>query len=149
MRFLTCEPNFNKQANYLDEADAFYTNPASWVRSHFPVYPKSALPSHIILFDNLQSKLTDFLVNYKEIHSTFHIDVSTKSLAPWAPIDVSWNGLCTLAFIYKLRQINYFSVLFVIAAPIYHWSGRCQCSHLWTNKRQGNQKHRTGKTYHK
>lgn len=80
MRFLHCEPNFNKLANYLDEADSFYANPASWIRSHFPVYPKTALPSHVILFDNLQSRISDFLANYKQIHSFFHADVST-----WSP----------------------------------------------------------------
>lgn len=76
MRFLTCEPNFNKQVNYLDEADQFFANPASWIGSHFPVYPKSALPSHVILFDNLQPKISKFLSSYKQIHQIFHSDAN-------------------------------------------------------------------------
>lgn len=76
MQFLTCEPNFLKKDNYLDEADTFFANPVSWIRSHIPVYPKTALPSHVILFDNLQPKIKEFLSSYKQIHSSFHADVS-------------------------------------------------------------------------
>lgn len=34
------------------------------------------MPSHVILFDSLKSKISIFLSNYKEIHSFFHTDVS-------------------------------------------------------------------------
>ena len=37
MRFLTCEPNFKKVENYLDEADLFYQEPMKWIRSHLPL----------------------------------------------------------------------------------------------------------------
>lgn len=76
MRFLTCEPNFMKKEHYLDEADKFYQDPAPFLRSHFPVYPKNALPTHLILFDILVDKIQDFLINYKLRDTLFHSDVS-------------------------------------------------------------------------
>lgn len=76
MRFLTCEPNFNKQTNYLDEADQFYKGPEKFLRSHIPIYPKSAMPTHLIMFDNMPEKIPEFLLNYEEINSIFHSDVS-------------------------------------------------------------------------
>ncbi|XP_055310034.1 GPI mannosyltransferase 3-like [Sitodiplosis mosellana] len=74
LRFLTCEPNLNGEKNYIDEADQFYTNPAVWLRSHVPVHPKSAMPTHIILFDKLQPKIGDFLKNYKLIENISHAE---------------------------------------------------------------------------
>lgn len=76
MRFLTCEPNFNEQNNYVDEADHFYKDPLAWYRFHIPVYPRSAMPSHLILFDNLVEKLPEVLVDYQQIHAIPHADVS-------------------------------------------------------------------------
>lgn len=74
LRFLTCEPNLSGEKNYVDEADQFYANPAAWLRSHVPVYPKSALPTHTVLFDTLQPKIGDFLKSYKLIHNVSHSD---------------------------------------------------------------------------
>lgn len=78
MRFLTCEPNFNQQSNYVDEADYFYKDPLTWYRSHIPVYPKTAMPTHLIMFDNLVEKLPEILVDYQQIHNVDHAEVSVQ-----------------------------------------------------------------------
>lgn len=72
MRFLTCEPNLKEQQHYLDEADQFYVNPSSWLQSHIPVYPKTAMPTHTILFDTLQSQIDGFLKSYQLIANISH-----------------------------------------------------------------------------
>lgn len=77
MRFLTCEPNFNDASQYKDEADQFFANPAAWLRAHIPVYPKSALPTHVILFDSLESSIRDFLQKYQLVESFKHSDYGT------------------------------------------------------------------------
>lgn len=58
-RFLTCEPNFNKTENYVDEADEFYKDPNMWLRHRVP--PNSTLPTHLILYDNLVPTLSSIL----------------------------------------------------------------------------------------
>lgn len=80
MRFLTCEPNFKNEANYLDEADKFYEAPMKWIRSQLPVHPVSALPTHVVVFDTLAPKLSDFLSIYKPLEVFFHSEylVSTR-----------------------------------------------------------------------
>lgn len=72
LRFLTCEPDFNGNANYADEADQFYAEPAAWLRSHLLIYPKSAVPTHAVLFDSLQPQITEFLSNYDLIETVKH-----------------------------------------------------------------------------
>lgn len=72
LRFLTCEPNLNGEENYTDEADQFYNNPAAWLRSHVPVYPKAAMPTHTVLFDSLQPQIGEFLKSYKLIETVNH-----------------------------------------------------------------------------
>lgn len=74
MRFLTCEPNFNNEQNYLDEADKFYEAPMSWIRKNLPVHPVTALPSHVVVFDTLAPKISDFLSIYKPLEVFFHSD---------------------------------------------------------------------------
>lgn len=74
MRFLTCEPNFKNEQNYVDEADKFYEAPMKWIRSHLPVHPVSALPTHVVLFDTLVPKISEFLSIYKEREILFHSD---------------------------------------------------------------------------
>lgn len=74
MRFLTCEPNFKKEENYLDEADKFYEAPMKWIRSHLPVHPINALPTHVVVYDTLAPKINDFLSIYKPIEILFHAD---------------------------------------------------------------------------
>jgi len=74
MRFLTCEPNFQKQEKYLDEADQFFEAPMKWIRKYLPVHPISALPSHVVVFDTLAPKISDFLSIYKPLEVFFHSD---------------------------------------------------------------------------
>jgi GPI mannosyltransferase 3 len=75
MRFLTCEPSFENQENYLDEADKFYEAPMKWIRANLPVHPVDALPSHVVIFDTLASKISDFLSIYKPLEPIyFHSD---------------------------------------------------------------------------
>lgn len=73
MRFLTCEPNFDAtRTDYLDEADEFYANPSYWLQSHIPIYPKSAMPSHVVLFDKLQPQVDKFLKDYTLFETVAH-----------------------------------------------------------------------------
>lgn len=74
LRFLTCEPNFKNEANYLDEADKFYESPMVWIRRNLPVHPINALPTHVILFDTLAPKISDFLSIYNPKEILFHAD---------------------------------------------------------------------------
>ncbi|KRF84067.1 GPI mannosyltransferase 3 isoform X1 [Drosophila virilis] len=76
MRFLTCEPNLEQRDNFKDEADRFFDAPMHWLRSHIPVHPLSALPSHLVLFDTLGDKISEFLANYKLLHSIEHAEVN-------------------------------------------------------------------------
>lgn len=80
MRFLTCEPNFNNEPKYLDEADQFYDAPMSWIRKNLPVHPISALPTHLVVFDTLAPRISDFLSIYKPVEVFFHSEhlVSTR-----------------------------------------------------------------------
>lgn len=74
MRFLTCEPNFKNEPNYIDEADKFYEAPMKWIRANLPVHPVSALPTHVVVFDTLAPKISDFLSIYKPVEVFFHSD---------------------------------------------------------------------------
>lgn len=74
MRFLTCEPNFANEKNYSDEADKFFQAPMKWIRTHLPVHPVNALPTHVVLFDSLAPKISDFLSIYKPLSIFFHSD---------------------------------------------------------------------------
>lgn len=80
MRFLSCEPNFKNTDNYLDEADKFFEAPMKWIRANLPVHPVSALPTHVVVFDTLAPKISDFLSIYKPLEIFFHSDhlVSTR-----------------------------------------------------------------------
>ncbi|XP_017864281.1 PREDICTED: GPI mannosyltransferase 3 isoform X1 [Drosophila arizonae] len=75
MRFLTCNPNLEQRENFKDEADRFFEAPMHWLRSHIPVHPITAQPSHVVLFDSLEKKITDFLINYKLLYSIEHAEV--------------------------------------------------------------------------
>ncbi|XP_073842974.1 phosphatidylinositol glycan anchor biosynthesis class B isoform X2 [Musca autumnalis] len=65
MRFLTCEPNLKRTSNYKDEAELFFESPVHWLRSHIPSYPRSAKPSHVVLYEPLAETINEFLVDYK------------------------------------------------------------------------------------
>jgi phosphatidylinositol glycan class B len=45
-----------------------------WIRNHLPVHPVSALPTHVVVFDSLAPKISDFLSIYKPIDIFFHAD---------------------------------------------------------------------------
>jgi hypothetical protein len=54
MRFLTCEPNIDKNIQlYEDEADRFDSNPESWFQEN-----KDQISSftHVVLFDNVYAR---------------------------------------------------------------------------------------------
>lgn len=74
MSFLSCEPNFKKINNYIDEADLFYEAPMKWIRNHLPVRPIEALPTHVVVFDTLVPKISDFLSIYQRAEIFFHSD---------------------------------------------------------------------------
>lgn len=82
MRFLTCNPNLEQRENFKDEADRFFEAPMHWLRSHVPVHPITAQPSHVVLFDSLEKKITDFLINYKLLYSIDHAEVKKLVESP-------------------------------------------------------------------
>ncbi|XP_028811554.1 GPI alpha-1,2-mannosyltransferase 3 isoform X1 [Denticeps clupeoides] len=59
MRFLECPPDLTGDMNYVDEADAFYTDPGRWLARTYPY--KESLPSHIVFFDVLEQDISAFL----------------------------------------------------------------------------------------
>ncbi|KAK7085194.1 hypothetical protein SK128_008232 [Halocaridina rubra] len=87
MRFLTCEPNLAYRGNYFDEADTFEKDPAAWLHQHYnpqgngegisKEHSDIILPSHLVLFDVLVSKIKDFLRNHKYHlkHRLFHAHI--------------------------------------------------------------------------
>lgn len=82
MRFLTCEPNLEQRENFKDEADRFFDAPMHWLRSHIPVHPITAQPSHVVLFDSLDKKISEYLINYKLLHSIEHAEVKKLVESP-------------------------------------------------------------------
>ncbi|XP_014616756.1 PREDICTED: GPI mannosyltransferase 3 [Polistes canadensis] len=70
-RFLTCEPNFTNSNDYVDEADQFFENPMLWIRNN-DLQKHGVIPSHLIMFDNIPSKIKDFLENYRLLSKVFH-----------------------------------------------------------------------------
>lgn len=86
MRFLHCEPNLKNDENYMDEADTFYKDPMSWVRKNLPVHPRSALPSHVVAFDNLEPQIKDFLSVYEKKETFFHTDYKTDRVGEYVVI---------------------------------------------------------------
>lgn len=70
MRFLECPPDLGEE-NYVDEADIFYEDPLLWLRTSFPY--KSSLPTHLVLFDVLETEISAFLrENYMRRAEIFH-----------------------------------------------------------------------------
>lgn len=71
IRFLTCEPNLHNQENYLDDTDHFFRDPSAWLNQTFSI-ENSALPSIIIVYDNVTMKIADFLKNYQPVAKFFN-----------------------------------------------------------------------------
>ncbi|XP_011644025.1 GPI mannosyltransferase 3 isoform X2 [Pogonomyrmex barbatus] len=75
IRFLTCEPNFNNIEDYVDEADQFFADPATWLKNNYINNSKVTLPTYVIIFSNIMSKISEFLhTYYKPIAIVFHTD---------------------------------------------------------------------------
>lgn len=70
-RFLTCEPNLKNSKGYIDEADQFFENPMLWIRNNY-LQNENVIPSHLITFDKIPSKIKDFLENYRLLSKVFH-----------------------------------------------------------------------------
>ena len=70
VRFLTCEPNLEKLPDYVDEADEFFANPASWLNDNFKNVV--AMPDLLVMFDNLCPRITKFLEDYQMLGKIFH-----------------------------------------------------------------------------
>lgn len=75
MKFLTCEPNFNNVTGYMDEADLFYSNPMGWIEKYIPLYPVDELPSHVVIYDNLEPLIFHFLSIYERISTIPHTEM--------------------------------------------------------------------------
>ncbi|XP_022184828.2 GPI mannosyltransferase 3 [Nilaparvata lugens] len=73
-KFLTCEPNFQRDPVYKDEADLFFEYPSGWLHKNYPKIDDCSLPSHIIMFSNLKIWIDDFLSRYRYTlwKSVFH-----------------------------------------------------------------------------
>ncbi len=57
IRLLSCQPNLNNSKNYVEEADAFHDNPESWLDLEMPQNYRSRWPSHLILFQDMWTRL--------------------------------------------------------------------------------------------
>ncbi|XP_017470147.1 PREDICTED: GPI mannosyltransferase 3 [Rhagoletis zephyria] len=91
MRFLTCEPNLQNKPNYVDEAEKFYESPTHWLRSHIPSYPRTAMPSHVVLYEPLAPVINEFLMNYKVLHRISNAQIN-QNVAPQQVVS-EWSRL--------------------------------------------------------
>ncbi|KAM4630422.1 GPI mannosyltransferase 3 isoform 2-T2 [Polymixia lowei] len=71
MRFLECPPDLGEE-DYTDEAKLFFDDPLHWLRISFPY--KSSLPTHLVMFDVLEKKISVFLEgnNFMRRAEIFH-----------------------------------------------------------------------------
>ncbi|KAL5290031.1 PIGB family protein [Megaselia abdita] len=76
MKFITCEPNFQLQYGERPVDEQFYEAPNIWIKRHIPVHPKTAMPTHLVLFESLSDKISEFLESYSLIHKIAHAEVS-------------------------------------------------------------------------
>ncbi|XP_012142029.1 phosphatidylinositol glycan anchor biosynthesis class B [Megachile rotundata] len=72
IKILTCEPNFNSNVNYTEEADEFFSNPMHWLNNYYNSDENIKMPSHIILFDSIVPKIEQFLKNYELVSQIFY-----------------------------------------------------------------------------
>lgn len=75
LRFLTCEPNFYEEENYVDEADYFFNSPGQWIYENIQMYPTSAYPTFIVLSSELSAALREFLKFYIRINVIYNNEV--------------------------------------------------------------------------
>ncbi|XP_008335169.1 GPI mannosyltransferase 3 [Cynoglossus semilaevis] len=71
MKFLECPPDLG-QEGYVDEAKTFFTEPLHWLTVTFS--NQSSLPTHLILFDVLEEKISTFITvnNFVRTREIFH-----------------------------------------------------------------------------
>lgn len=78
MRFLDCSPS--NEPGYVDEADRFMAHPVSFLYTMYSSRTSEELPSHIVLFDSLEQRVSMFLkmegftLEKKIFHSHFPVD---------------------------------------------------------------------------
>ncbi|KOC70034.1 GPI mannosyltransferase 3 [Habropoda laboriosa] len=72
IKILTCEPNFEGDINYVDEADMFFANPTQWLDHNYNNNNSIVLPDYIILFDNIVPKIGEFLKHYQIVSQIFY-----------------------------------------------------------------------------
>ncbi|XP_012276718.1 GPI mannosyltransferase 3 [Orussus abietinus] len=72
IKFLTCEPNLNSLQNYTDETSIFFEEPMDWLNRNYIDDKDATLPTYIIMFDDLVSKIIPFLNDYKLIAKIYY-----------------------------------------------------------------------------
>ncbi|XP_076628412.1 phosphatidylinositol glycan anchor biosynthesis class B [Colletes latitarsis] len=72
LKILTCEPNLNNITNYVDEADAFFADPMHWLDHNYNSNENATIPSYIVTFDNISSKIGQFLEHYQVMSKLFY-----------------------------------------------------------------------------
>lgn len=78
MRFLDCSPS--DEPGYVDEADRFKAHPVSFLYSMFNGRNAEELPSHIVLFDSMEKRVSmflqseDYLLDKRIFHAHFPVD---------------------------------------------------------------------------
>lgn len=77
MKFISCEPNFHMKNGEKPVDEQFYEAPNIWLKRHIPVHPKTAMPSHLVLFESLSANISEFLKDYNLIHTIAHAEVSS------------------------------------------------------------------------
>uniref|UniRef100_T1JBD9 Mannosyltransferase n=1 Tax=Strigamia maritima TaxID=126957 RepID=T1JBD9_STRMM len=88
LRFLSCEPNLKFVANYQDESDIFYANPNKWLSGI-----DLKLVTHMVLFDSLTSKLSDFLkIHHYLCAKFFHSHFSDGRISKYVVIYCNKNN---------------------------------------------------------
>jgi len=71
VRYLHCEPNLSDAENYTEEADLFYSAPAAFLNTQL-----TDIPDIVLIFDNLQNRIEDFLeANYYRCNEFFHTHI--------------------------------------------------------------------------
>ena len=77
VKFLECEPPLKE--NSYDESDDFFNYPIVWLNNY---WDNQNLPTHIALFDNIDSSISSFLNNkgYKMDHKIFHTVFALKKM---------------------------------------------------------------------
>ena len=74
MRFLTCEPNLNHDADYVDEAEQFFREPIGWLNAEYSQLAAYKQPTHIAYYSNLHETLLPYLNkhNYSKCAQFFY-----------------------------------------------------------------------------